>query len=468
MMIRLHHRVHSTLLMLIGLAAIGVLALALFLLRNPLASMLLIGAALTLPLYLLAIERPMLCLYSALFLLLLPPDLRFEPFYMLATNGALVTALAIWMAKPGPSGHWSGTLILFALLIGWAAMTVLWADDPVASRRELVAWLTQFTLLFLIVNQIRSVRQVDSLMYALRIIGWLIVAASIYTIFFTNYDFTRRLRVFGMNENSLGLTLILMLPGVIWPVLRSAGDRRKLLMAFSIVYILCTLILVALSGSRGTAISFVCILFTFMFARATRPWGLVGFTLVAGVMLVAPFLFGVVLQRFSEEEGGELGGRADLWEASLRFIAEHPFTGAGVGNGPTDLHDYIASVSNAHNHRMDLPSHQPFLEIGVDMGLVGIALYLAAILVTFVSFARSHAVWAAIPGAPAGYHMIVAGTTASYLTSWFKGGGVKNHPTFFLVLALLLLPAHLATVQGITRRNAGSRKARRPDIAGNG
>ncbi|WP_186384036.1 O-antigen ligase family protein [Methylobacterium dankookense] len=379
-----------------------------------------------------------------MFLLLLPLGLRIEPLYTVAVNGMIVSALAGWLARPERPCHWTGACILLALLIGWAAMTVLWAADPVSSRRELIAWLISFILLFLLVNQVDSLRAMDRLMATLGAFGWMVVLGSFYAVLFTDYDFVRRLRVMGMNENGLGVVLILMLPGILWPVLRSTGRRRVILMTLSVVYILCTLVFVALSGSRGSAISLVLILFSFLLARSTRPWGFVGFALVAGGVLVTPFLFHILLQRFSEEDGGEIGGRGELWEASMMFIRDQPFTGAGVGNGPVALHDYIAAVTSIYNHRMDLPSHQPVLEVGVDVGVVGIALYVAAIGAALWSFARSRRLWAGIAGAPDGYHMIVAGTAVGYMSSWIKGGGLKNNPTFFLLLALLLLPACLA------------------------
>lgn len=419
-------------------------------------AMLIIAGAAAIPAWIYFLNRPLLSLYVTLFMLLLPFGLRIEPLYTLAMNGMIVTAFAGWLLQPGRRGFWSATGILLALLIGWAALTVFWAEDVVSSRRELIAWVISFLMFFLLVSQVNSLSALDGLMRTMNLYGWMIVLASAYTVAFTDYDFVRRLRVLEMNENMLGIVLILMLPGVLWPVLRSSGRRWAVLMALSVVYILCTLAFVALSGSRGGAISIVLILFAFLLARSTRPWGFVGFALVAGVMMVAPFLFGVVLQRFSEEDGGETGGRSELWEASLMFIRDQPFTGAGVGNGPVALHDYIASVTSTYNHRMDLPSHQPILEVGVDVGVLGVALYLAAIFAALWAFIRSRGLWAGVAGAPAGYHMIVAGTAAGFLSSWIKGGGLKSHPAFFLLLALLLLPVCLARAQA-------ARRARRPD-----
>ncbi|MHB2205431.1 O-antigen ligase family protein [Methylobacterium sp. CM6257] len=423
------------------------------------------AAALALSLYFLVVERFMLCLNGTIALLLLPPGLRFEPLYTIALNGALVTALGTWLAWPRAPSQWSGTCILMALLIAWAAMSMLWAADLSLSRHAMVAWLFGFTVLFLTVNRIRSIQTADTLMLVLGSNGWIIVISSFYTVMFTSYDFNHRLKVLGINENMLGTLLILMLPGVIWPVLRSSGKRRLALMMLSIVYILGTMVFAALSGSRGSTISLALTLLAFLSARSTRPWGIFGLVLLTGVLVAAPFLLNVVLQRFAEGEGGEMGGRVDLWEASVLFIVDQPFTGAGVGNGPLALHDYIASVTSSYNRHTDLPSHQPFLEVGVDVGVVGIALYTATILTALWSFVRSRAAWAAVEGAPEGYHMVVAGATTGYLVSWFKGGGQGNHPTFFLLLALLLLPAHLARAQMVSGGTGRPRVVHRPGAA---
>jgi hypothetical protein len=36
------------------------------------------------------------------------------------------------------------------------------------------------------------------------------------------------------------------------------------------------------------------------------------------------------------------------------------------------------------------------------------------------------------------------GIAAGYLASWIKSGGIENHPTFFVLLALLLIPSQLS------------------------
>lgn len=422
-------------------------ALVLLVGKDPLAPLLLIGAAISASVGLFLVERPLLVLCSSLFLLLLPHGLRLEPIYTIATNGMLLIALGAWLLRVilrRTPIRWNGTCLLTAFYIFWAGMSLIWAGDLVESRKEIVAWIIGFILVFLFANQLKTVRAIDRLMMSMALFGWLLVLASFHTILFMKYDFVHRLRILDMNENMLGILMILMLPGIMWFVLRASGLRRAVLMSLSIFYILCTLAFTALSGSRGSALSLVFILFAFLFSKATRPWGTMGVVLVSGLLVAAPFLLDVVLHRFAEEAGGVLGGRDLLWEASIQFIHDHLWTGAGIGNGVFRLHDYIAALTSANNHRFDLPSHQPLLEIGVDTGLPGMVIYAAILLSALWSFAKSRSLWLATPGAPAGYHAIVAGITVGYLASWFKAGGLEKHPTFFLLLVLLLVPSCVA------------------------
>ena len=119
---------------------------------------------------------------------------------------------------------------------------------------------------------------------------------------------------------------------VLWQVMGSSGRQRALRMVLSIIYVLLTLILVTLSGSRGGALSLLAVLLAFWFWRPTRPWGKLGLLILAVVVISAPFVFSTVVRRFSEAEGGALGGRMAIWQASWLIISERPWSGVGIGN----------------------------------------------------------------------------------------------------------------------------------------
>lgn len=437
-------------------------ALVLFAASVPGLSLLLIAGAAAVSAGLLLIDRPALSLHGWLVLLVMPPALQLEPFHTLATNGACLAALASWLLADGLRRDpmaWNGTLLLLGLCILWAFISLLWAPDLVEGRRALIAWILSFLLLFLLLQRTRSLEGIDALMLTIGLAGWLLILAGLFTVTLTGYDFTTRLQVLGINENMYGILLIIGLSGAMWPVMRAYGGRRALLMGLSVVYLLLTLAFVALSGSRGSALSLLIVLFLFLFSRSVRPWGIAGLSVLVALLMVAPFVLGVVLHRVGEEEGSELGGRAPLWAASLDFIRDHPWTGGGVGNGPFALHAYMAAATGTFNHRLDLPSHQPFLEIAVDTGLFGLLLYALMLASAVWSFASSRRRWLGL-GAPPGYYPVVIGVTVGFVVSWFKAGGMKHHPTLILLLALMLIPAHLAAATG------GGSKAQRPGRAG--
>lgn len=396
------------------------------------------------------LQRPIIALYVALFIYQIPFGLRPEAVdlaYTVIANGAIALAFCAWIIHAPFQRQpvlWNGVCFLIALYIVWAGVTLLWAPDIIEGRKKLIAYCIGLILLFLVVQQVRSLRAIDDIMRVVGLVGWMMVISGALTLLFTGYHPGTRLKVLDLNENLLGLILIVTLPGVIWPVLRSSGARRGLNMALSIVFILCTLILVLLSGSRGSALSLTIMLLAFWFWKPLRPWGIAGAVLAACMLTSAPFLLDTLNSRSAEDWGNELGGRDILWEASLRLIEDHPLTGAGVGNGPFALRQYIASLTSDYDHRDNLPSHNPFLEVGADTGILGMLLYSSILGSALWQFFRNRGRRYMRDGPMAAYFPLVLGSAVSYLASFVKGGGLENHPTFFLLLALLIMPSQLS------------------------
>ncbi|MCA0419821.1 MAG: O-antigen ligase family protein [Proteobacteria bacterium] len=441
-----------------GAGLLSLVALAILILKNPSIPVMLIGLAGVATIGLLLLRNPLGATLLAVFVLLLPPgDLQVPGIYMAASNGAIVAALGVWLVRVLSGNEtikWNPTCLLFALYIAWGVVTLLWAPDLVEGRRKLIAWTFNFILLLLICNQVRSLPAVDRFMRMLGLMGWLMILCGTYTLLFTGFVFGTRLKSFGMNENTLGVMLIVALPGVIWPVMRSVGPRRRSMLILAITYMLCAVALIALSGSRGGAISVGLLLLTLLFFRPARKWAVGGVAVILCLFLIAPFLFDTLIQRAVGGEGGELGGRPILWEASLLFMRDH-LLGAGIGNGPFRLHPYIASLTSTTNHRIDLPSHQPFLEVGVDTGLVGLIIYVCVIGSAIWSFVQSRSRWLLSPSCPDGYYLTVIGVAAAYGATWIKGGGLENHTSLIVMFALLLIPSLVQEADDRSAREGG-------------
>lgn len=433
-----------------GMVLLAVVIAGLLLLKDPLAPLLLIGLAVVGTLGLLLLQRPLTTTLIAWFLILLPPgDLRFdEGAYTLAANGAIAGTLGVGIARAMGrpiSIRWNATCLLVLLYILWGAVTLLWAPDLVEARRKLVAWTISFILLLMVTNQLRSLDALDRFMKMLSLMGWLLVACAIFTMLFGEFDFENRLKVFSINENVFGLMLITTLPGVLWPVLRSSGSRRTVMMVLSVVFLLCVLLGTALSGSRGSSLAVLLLLLAFLFGKSTRTWGITGLVLLLCTAVAAPFFFETISHRFSAEEGGEFGGRELIWLASLQLLRDYPATGVGIGNGPFALHPYLAALTTATNHRLDLPSHQPFLEVAIETGLFGLLIYVALLASALASFVRFRAT--ARREMPSAYYPIMVGVCIAYAMAWIKSGGLEIHASLLVILVLLLAPSLIAKTE---------------------
>jgi exopolysaccharide production protein ExoQ len=81
------------------------------------------------------------------------------------------------------------------------------------------------------------------------------------------------------------------------------------------------------------------------------------------------------------EDPTEFTGRSEIWAAELRYIADHPFLGAGFGTftdtrGQSPLHNYVSgSWVDAVSH-----GHNGYLQILVTIGGVGFLLAMLALL----------------------------------------------------------------------------------------
>jgi O-antigen ligase len=413
---------------------------------DPRAPILAVGGAGGGAIALYLVQRPRSALYVAIFLALMPMGLRFGIVYTLAANLAIALALGAWLLKvivQRQHIQWNAVCVLMTLYLVWAIVTLFWAPDLILARKELVAYVSGFILLLLISEQVRSIDAVDGLMRVLKVMGWILVLGGLHAVFSGDFQSGERLQVLGMNENLFGVALVLTLPGSIWPVLRSSGAKRAFHLVLSIFFILCTLGLVALSGSRGSSVSLLIVLLAFFFYKPMRPFGIVGIIVVAVTLAAAPLVMDVLVQRFQDREGGDLGGRVLLWHASLLLIQDNLWTGVGIGNGPFELHRYVASLTSTYAHRLEVPSHNPLLEVAIETGVLGVFLYASAVVLAVWQFFRYRHKLYVHDALVAGYFPLMLGVSMGYFASWLKGGGMDAHPTFFILLGLLVFPARL-------------------------
>ena len=418
----------------------------------PLSPLIVAGVILGAAFAVVSLRNPVWALYFAIFVaLFLAPILGLLPTIPIMGEYPIVLGLlfacAAWLFNVAIRRQkivWTGTNLVMLAFLTWSIVTLFWARDLVAARRQLMAYIVGFALLLLVVNEIDSRQTLNGLMATLALSGWFMVLAGIVTVLTAGYTAGSRLQVLEMNENGFGIALLVTIPGILWQMMKPERHRKALWALMAAVFLLLAIGLIAMSGSRGSLISLLVTLLAFMLWKPTRSWGVLSLVVVVLGVILSPFLFSTTLERFALVNGDTLlGGREVLWQAFGRFISDHPWSGAGVGNGPYEVMPYLGLLGSTIAFER-APSHNPVLAIWADAGLPGLLLYLGVLGSAIWSFARQYVRFRR-SGSPflAPYFPLVAATFLGFMVSWIKGGGIEGDFTYFLMLALLLIPASL-------------------------
>jgi putative inorganic carbon (hco3(-)) transporter len=393
-------------------------------------------------------RNPVWALYAALFLVLLPIGLIPPTIHSYLNRAMTVAALAFWLFDilvRHRRVQWTAAATFMLGFLAWSTVTLLWAESPTVGTTALQTYVLRLALfLFLVPNTIRTRDSLNGLMNTLALVGWVLVLVTLGTVVMEGYAPGTRLKVLGMNENSLGILALLALLGVLWQAMQPSPRHKGLKVLASWAFLAGTMALVALSGSRGSAVSLVVSLLGFCAWKPTRPWGVGGLLVLALGAAVAPLILQTTLERFAVVRGDTmLGGREALWQASWRLILDHPWGGIGIGNAPYALLPYVRLLRSMLGHGRAVV-HNPVLTVWAETGILGILLYLGVLGSALWAFVgqylrrRRSGVRFATP-----YFALVSSVFLGYMASWIKGGGMESDHSYFLMLGLLLIPSRL-------------------------
>jgi O-antigen ligase len=276
-------------------------------------------------------------------------------------------------------------------LVGWSALSIFWTLDWDSTVTRAGTYLQVLIVVWLIwelaVTEGRTVGLLQAYVFGA-------LVASIGTIYNLMTGLTAaqvaatipgkvvwetyRYSFAYLNEDDLGLLLALSIPMVFYLL----ASRKGLL-----VELLCWLQLVAgltsilLTGSRGALLATIpaLIMLPLTVSRLPRWQRVVSLTASACLLacclyLIPRYSWNRILQLGEELSEGTLTHRTVLWAAGLEAFRDHAFLGVGTGAyGPAVLR--VVGV--------DLPAHNTFLSILVELGVVGALLLLALLASIF-------------------------------------------------------------------------------------
>jgi O-antigen ligase len=192
-------------------------------------------------------------------------------------------------------------------------------------------------------------------------------------------------------KNRYAQILLVLLPLAIWLV---RTEARRALRLLGVGFAVLTLTGALLTFSRGAFVALVLTVLVALAMRFLRLRHVVPLTvaLIGLTLIVAPDFVTRVQSlgnagaatstSTSQQADAALVGRATENLAALDTFRDHPFIGVGPG-------EFFAKYSQAAGNALDLRflattrhAHSLYLEMGADLGIVGLGMFLAIALVT--------------------------------------------------------------------------------------
>ncbi|WP_104432084.1 O-antigen ligase family protein [Kineococcus xinjiangensis] len=320
--------------------------------------------------------------------------------------------------------------------VALAAASVLWTVSPELTNRRALGIAGTVTVGVFLAHRLRPIDLLDALRRAV-----LIIAVASLLLYLSGSPLALdevhgTLRGILITKNTLGRMLAFGILAAVAVALLDRARRRR-----SAVSLLVMLGALALTGSTGgmlTAAAALGVLVPVALATQRRARAAVlgaGLFATATALVVAPRLSltgvtGVV------GEDATLTGRTEIWEASLRALADRPLLGYGYG---AFWHEDLGAAASDHIRarlQWNVPNaHNGLLDIALDLGVVGAALAVALLVGVLVRGVRD--VWQGRISAGSLRLAVLAATVASNLAET----GLMQHnalPTIVLVAALAL------------------------------
>jgi probable O-glycosylation ligase (exosortase A-associated) len=331
---------------------------------------------------------PFVALLAFIIILLLAPQALFpvlSPFrlaLLAAAGGIAAHALDRFLARR-PISIVTREIVLAACLAAWAVVGVpfsYWPGGSISLLLEL--FIKSLAIFWLIANVVDTPAR-------FRAVTWTLVAASVplaavaIAHFLSgdiapggNYQDYKRIVGYNapltQNPNDLALTLNLLLPFSVAHLIRARGTLARSILT-GIVLLVAAAIVLTFSRAGFLALATMLALYLWKLSRSTqRHWALV---MVLVALLLVAFLPGSYLQRIGTitnmqtDQSGSSQARWDGMVAATRLALQHPLLGVGAGMNILALNETRGPLWKE--------VHNVYLEYGADLGLPGLALFLA-------------------------------------------------------------------------------------------
>ncbi len=293
-------------------------------------------------------------------------------------NGVIAVATIIgWLASEERK-RWTPDAMpkLLLALVAWMTIDSFFGAIPSYSWEFWDRTMRLFVLVFMVFFLITTKARIHGLIWVIIIsLGFYGVKGGVFTIVHGGHAI-----VFGpeasvyYDNNQLALAIVSTLPLVyyIWRHTEAAWLRIPTLAALVL-----QVIMVFGSYSRGGVIA-LAVMLSMFWLRSDRKilYGILGFAVVAGGLSIMPDSFFDRLHTVNSLNSDDsFQGRLNAWQVAFMYANDHFPFGAGF-NGATLVSTFEKYMPGVDAHA----AHSIYFQILGDHGYIGLALYLAILL----------------------------------------------------------------------------------------
>lgn len=265
--------------------------------------------------------------------------------------------------------------ILFVLFFIWITSTFFWSRDLVSSRDAIKLFAQQGIFVWIVWEIAHSEERQIQLLKAY-VLGALIPIINIAMAFFQGAQSSYfRYSASGFDPNDIGLTIALGVP-IAW-YLGTLVKGNWMSWVFRLYVPLATIAII-LTASRAAFISLM-VAMVFVIASFTRlslfnKCALFLLVLVSSLLTIKyipSYSWARLMTIGSQVSAGDLGSRMNIWRSGLKAFLQDPFFGSGIGTFSFSVEPFLGVPMSPHNL---------FLSIMVDLGIIGLLLFLAIVV----------------------------------------------------------------------------------------
>jgi putative inorganic carbon (HCO3(-)) transporter len=320
---------------------------------------------------------------------LLPLFLLAQGQYLLFGVGGV---LFLWIWVGLTTGYWGRSTPIDWSLLVWLLLipiTLVVTPDLKLTTQFLGDFLAELLALYGVVTWVRNQNRLYLTAWGLLLAGALLAILAPVLVLQTQKFFhlptaiitLHFLLELSVNANVMSGTLVILLPvGVALTInqFQSANGWLKKLVALSATILIGGTIVIIQSRGAYVALAIALLVLFFFVNRRVALFTLGGLTLVTGAGVIIMLVFNQTKLEASSLQG--VNERLEIWSRAIASISDFPFTGIGFGTftfATSLIYPFsLIDVSNgAPPH-----AHNLFLQVGVDLGVIGLISYIALLL----------------------------------------------------------------------------------------